>query len=636
VAWLLTLPQRPAAWLVFASGLPVLLLGSWRAHLGRPGGWPANVRQSADVHALALVLLLALGVQFADTHGVTTDGVIYFSQLRSVIYDGDLDVAAEFAALGQPSRPSHVVPIGPTLVWALPYLAVAAIDAVARWSGLWTMPPAPALVGLTAPFIRSVLLTSFAVGAAGLLVIHLRLRREFGGAVALFSSLLLFGATPLVWYMVYEPSMTHAASFGFVAFFIVAAERWTTLSIQRGRSMALGALLGLAFVTRPQEALFAIFPAMILALATAPWSVRLRGAMRMAGWALVGALPFVLLQAVHSSVLLSREAFRLTGDAGGYLDVWNSRWADTLWSSWHGFFSWTPVAYLAALGSVAYIRRHPAWAVSALVLVFAMAWVNGATTDWAAGWSFGGRRFTSVLVMLAPGVALLVRGLIRTPVVAIAIAAMAAIAWNALLVTQYARGMLRADDPVSFAEIVRQQASLATAPPFVYPFAFPANVLFAWRTGLPVGHYDLLGSESLRQEISLEMTPDADRYLTSGWGAHVEDSFGALRWIDGEQAALLLPLEIAPTESVVVSWSARTRRLDPPVFATFALVLNGRETFRFTPDTDQSSHYSFTVPPGEGWWVRGFNRVVFERRSGGAPVGVYRLRVQAESAGKGS
>ena len=50
---------------------------------------------------------------------------------------------------------------------------------------------------------------------------------------------------------------------------------------------------------------------------------------------------------------MSRERFSLVG-ADGYLDFSNSRWADTLWSSWHGFLSWTPVAYVALLGTVAY------------------------------------------------------------------------------------------------------------------------------------------------------------------------------------------------------------------------------------------------------------------------------------------
>ena len=62
----------------------------------------------------------------AGAHGITTDGVTYFAQLRSVVVDGDLDVTREFAHLGQPPRPNHVVPIGPTLIWTPLYLVVTA------------------------------------------------------------------------------------------------------------------------------------------------------------------------------------------------------------------------------------------------------------------------------------------------------------------------------------------------------------------------------------------------------------------------------------------------------------------------------------------------------------------------------
>ena len=89
---------------------------------------------------------------------------------------------------------------------------------------------------------------------------------------------------------------------------------------------------------------------------------------------------FLLLQAAHSAVLFSRERFALVG-ANGYLDLFNSRWVDTLWSSWHGFLSWTPIAYVALAGTVFYSRRRPAWAVATLVIVFVMAWVNGSTAD---------------------------------------------------------------------------------------------------------------------------------------------------------------------------------------------------------------------------------------------------------------
>src|SRR5690606_36747631 len=120
---------------------------------------------------------------------------------------------------------------------------------------------------------------------------------------------------------------------------------------------------------------------------------------------------------------------------------------------------------------------------------------NGSTQDWAGGWSFGGRRSSSVLVMLAPGVALVIEFAVRRPLLVVAPLVAAALWWNHLLMVQYAAGMVPKDAPVPFAQIVRQQAELHTESPYFYPFAFPANVWFAWREGLPVGKYDVLSSE---------------------------------------------------------------------------------------------------------------------------------------------
>ena len=197
----------------------------------------AFVARTIDTHALSLLLLFALGVQFEDAHGVTTDGVIYFSQLRSVLFDGDLNVAREFAYLGQPPRPYHVVPIGPTIVWVPLYLIVAGIDIAGRALGFWPEPADPIAIGLSLPYVRAALVSSFAIGAVGLFAVHRHLRGGFDRGVSFATSALLFSATPLVWYMVYEPSMTHAASFGFVALFVTAAARWTSRRITVRQSM---------------------------------------------------------------------------------------------------------------------------------------------------------------------------------------------------------------------------------------------------------------------------------------------------------------------------------------------------------------------------------------------------------------
>jgi hypothetical protein len=626
LAWLLTLPPRPSAWLVIASGVPLAIGASWLvARRFTHERWGGFLRRTSDLHVLGVVLLVAFALQFADAHGVTTDGVIYFTQLRSAIFDRDLDVAAEFAFLQQPARPSHVVPIGPTFVWLPLYATVAAIDALGRALGLWAAPADAVGVGLTLPYIRAALVSSFVVGAVGLVVIHRRLRQEFAAGVTLSATLLLFLATPLVWYMVYEPSMTHAASFGFVALFVVAADRETSPAIGRWRAMVLGALLGLAFMTRPQEAVFALFPATLLLMGPGDMPRKLRACGRLALWSFLGALPCLVAQAVHSWVLLRREPFTLAGD-NGYLSLLDSHWADTLWSSWHGFFSWTPIAYLAFIALFFYALRNRRWAIAAVLIVIVMAWVNGATADWAAGWSFGGRRFTSVLVVLAPGLALIVDGLVRRPIVALSMCAAAAVLWNQLLVRQYATGMLAPDTTVSFGQIVRQQAALATRSPFVYPFAFPANAWFAWRTGLGLDRYDLLGAERFGSAITLSMSAASGRYLLEGWTPRVSDAFGELRWIEGSRAGLIVPLGKTRAPDAVLTVRARTRLLDPPEIVRLAVSVNGRELGTVTPAAREASVSTIGVPASV--LVDGFNYLTFERRSGAAPVGIYEITIR--------
>lgn len=473
-------------------------------------------------------------------------------------------------------------------------------------------PADAATIGLGLPYVRAVLFSSFAIGAAGLFAVLWYLRGRFSQAVAFIATLLIFGATPLYWYMVYEPSMTHAASFGFVALFVVLSAHWLRGSRfpTRNQSVILGALMGFAFLTRSQESLFVLFPALLVL--TMPGVVpadRLRGALRLAGWALVGALPLLLIQAVHGYLMLSRYEYNLLGQ-GGYFNPLHSRWIDTLFSSWHGFLSWTPVAYLAVIGTVGYLRREWRWAAAALTILFLTAWVNGSTQDWAGGWSFGGRRFSSSLVMLAPGVAMVVEFVLRRPLVALAPVVAAALWWNHLLMVQYTAGMLPKDEPVAFGRIVRQQAELYTRSPYWYPFAFPANVWFAWREGVPIDKYDVLSPVTPAPSFSLTFDRRAEPFLLSGWDVPGGDDWGPSWWIGGSPATLAIPLAVEDGD-VTIRVRTRTRFEEPPVKALMALDVNGREVGRFAAGLPDAATSEFVVPAAEARQLfrRGFNQV---------------------------
>lgn len=625
LAWLIGLPARPSSWNVVLSGLPLIVVASWIVHGAHGEPWLAFLKRTADLHGLALVLLIALGIQFEDAHGITTDGAVYFSLLRSAIFDGDFEVEPELIYLGQPARPNYVVPVGPTFLWLIPYVVVAAFDTVGQELRLWSRPEDAVALGMTMPYVRAALLTSFAVGSAGLIALHRYLREEFAPGPALATTLLIFGATPLVWYMVYEPAMTHAVSFGLVALFVVNAVRRTSIVTKPRDGLLLGALLGAVFLSRPQEVIFALVPAMLILSWRETFRVKVAAALRLVGWALLGATPFLLAQAIQTVIVLTTQEYIVTGTEG-YLNFTFDRWDDTLWSSWHGFLSWSPVAYVAAIGTVAYVARRQWWAVTALAILWLTALVNSTTTDWAAGWSFGGRRFVSCLVLLAPGLALTLEALVRRPLLSTSLVALGFAVWNILLIAQYRTGMLRADRLVSFGQIVRQQTALATRAPFFFPFAFPANAWFAWRNDLPIDGYDLLGPEPLESSLTIVFDASSSKYIMQGWGPRAGDEWGELRWIDGTSAELIAPFDPSSASPIELHVEWRARLLDRPASAAVGVFVNGVNVGRSI--AGPGAPVVWSAQTDASVWRRGFNRIVLEKANGAPPLGVYRILVR--------
>src|SRR5438874_10774313 len=121
-----------------------------------------------DVYLLLLLLLVVLVAQAQWTTGIASDGALYFAHLRSLVFDHDLQIGPEVQALGLPPRPHHVIPIGPTIIWAPAYLLVAVIDWLGAAAGFWPR-RTDVLLGLTGPYVQAALLSSFAVAAVGLI-----------------------------------------------------------------------------------------------------------------------------------------------------------------------------------------------------------------------------------------------------------------------------------------------------------------------------------------------------------------------------------------------------------------------------------------------------------------------------------
>jgi len=376
------------------------------------------VRRLAGLVLGGICLVAALAVAFRPV--VQGDGVGYFSYLHAVVVRHSLDLRPEYAAASRAGvnsnpadleaptgtgRAANFFPIGPALLAAPAYLSALALG------GAHQDAYAPAPVGAFA-------LTSLLLGLLALLLCW----RLTGSAVAVAATAL---CTPLVFYLVLEPSYSHTFSA-----FAVAAFVWTWWRGREERSpagwLALGALAGLMAITRWQDA-----PLAAIALLTpAPAGARARMLL-----AIPGALAALAPQLVVDQVIFG--TWWPQRPPGQGLDPLAGHQLEVLLSSWHGLFVWHPLTAAATAGALLVRDRRLRFACVFAFLTQTL--IDGAAPDWWGGAAFGARRFLDLVPFWAIGLAALAE---RLPA-AVAWAATGLLAaWNVVLVAnlQYVTG----------------------------------------------------------------------------------------------------------------------------------------------------------------------------------------------------
>jgi hypothetical protein len=285
----------------------------------------------------------------------------------------------------------------------------------------------------------------------------------------------------------------------------------------------------------------------------------------------------------------------------------------TLFSSSNGFLALTPVVYIAVIGAVASVTRHPVEFLGAAVALLL--------------WPLTQSSMVPVLAVLAPGLAMVIAWAQRRPLVAAAPLVLGAILWNYWLMVQYTAGTIPKDAPVSFATMVRQQADVATRAPYVYPFALPGSLLSSWRAGIPLGRYDALAAEPQHEVFEITFDRGADRFLLEGWGMLGSDATGPFRPLTGSHATLVFPLR-PQSGDIDVHLIASIRRSTAADVSNVDVLINGSGVGRFLASATATSDVRFRVPAADIGRVfrAGYNRLSIVS-SGPARLAVHRLRI---------
>jgi hypothetical protein len=578
-------------WQYAAGAAMVAALWSWLGERGQRG------RERLPWTALAAFLVPTLVDHTRRI--VPGDPVHYYSYLRSLLFDGDLDLSNDYPLLGWHLNAAGILPVGAPLAWSPLVLVVHVARQAARLFGLG--PPD----GTEPLYQATACLASVLCGVAGLFLLVHTLRRWFTPAVAFWATVCVWVGSPLRFYMAVVPPVAHAAEF--LAAVLVLRSFLAYRDRGTARAAALcGAACGFAFLTRPQDGLFLLLPAAELARRLWRGPERaplLRPAGSLAAGFLVAALPqLAAWQVLHGTPLLVPHQ-RVHG-ASFLLD--RPELAGALFSPNGGLFASHPVLLLAAIGLLAFVRRDARFVAAAAPVLLGAWYVNASVFDW-----YHVRRYTGIVPLLAPGLAVVIAPLARAGWVLPAL-----LAFLALRVDLAVDG-LRAlpGQPAPVRRVVGEAADRLAAD--VYRVLEPVAPRVAVRalgayTGErlldePVARIDLAGDPALLR------LPERARKLS---GVEVEDGRPS-RWVTDRDARLYLPL--AWSGPLVLTVHARALETEEPQSVH---VLWNETPVGESPMVPAWSDYRFAVPghlvrPGTNTLALVFDRGPIYRRARG-------------------
>jgi hypothetical protein len=575
-----------AAKVAVDAGAPSLLLDAMRL-LGLAAALAA-LRDPAtrwlDRWRLLLVVLgfWALPSVYSRVGG---DGVQCYVLLRSPLLDGDLAFANDYAGLG--ARPvisaagevTTRFPIGLSLLWLPSFLLAHMASSLLSLAG----GPLPA-DGFSPVYQSAVTAASFLYGMAALVLLERSLRRRYPPGTALGVVLALWLATPLHFYMVANPSMTHAASAFAVTLFVLSwlhARQVGTLAAWLGTGVAAG----LAGWVRPQDAVLLVVPLVDLALGAESQRSR-RLLSLLAGPALMAAAQGAVWVALYG------PGFVGVIQDQSYVGRTEVQVVDILLSARHGLFTWTPVYLAAVFGWLLWIRSAPRTAGLFLLGFAASVLVNGAMQDWWGSEAFGQRRLLGLTPLFAWGLAETASALVRHPGAALSLILAALVAWNIQLESIYNSQVIATrTQAMSLDRLASAQVDLAYRRLLRWEGRLPQRLwalLYEYTRGIWIDE----GARSLGGVIDVGVEPpDLPQVLGPGWLPPERDESVTWRRLRARRAWLRVPVRAAADYRVTV----RARRDGPEAQALLRLDVNDHDCGEAALRPGWSE-YVFSVP----------------------------------------
>lgn len=378
-------------------------------------------------------------------HG--NDGAGYYSPVKSLVIDGDLDLKDEYEHFSKGRSLTAVrkdentgnyfshYPIGSALLW-LPYVELAHI--IAPYLGY-------AQDGYSQIYVLFFCLGSAINAFFGLLMGYYVLKKFFPDKVATLGIITVWLSSSLFYYMFFEPSLSHAHSMfttSLVLFYwFVLKERWGMKGYVFG-----GAIFALAVLVRYQNIIFLWLPIIELfrELKTGIW-IQLKKHFFYA----VGFVPLILMQIM---ILLRTNGAFMPNYSGGFmLANVPINWYKVLVSWNHGLFTWTPIIFVCVLGLFFVNKKEK---IAFILIFLSNLFILSGWSAWNADQSFGHRMFINLFLIFAFGLCAVIIRISKTvDMKYLVLISLLFVFWNFGLMVQYGSRMISAENAVPLEQI---------------------------------------------------------------------------------------------------------------------------------------------------------------------------------------
>lgn len=408
-----------------------------------------------------IILLLLIGATsyLHPQWKIGGDGFGYYAYLRSAVFDRDFNFENEYGLfdaqfekqtliywrtpLGKAGNPFSV---GPSVAWSPFFFVAVTYDQLFE-----PIDPYP-IAGYTPPYQIALGLGTWTFALLGIALTFSALRKFLSPWASLAGVLSIFAISPLPFYLVYQTTMAHGISFFAIALlFWLSSKLLFTERLTLTLAIGIGVSIGIAFLVRWQDVLFAVIP-LGLMLQNKFGHQRVR----MIPITLASILFVMLPQLLMWHHLYG--SWIAVPQTSSFFSLSNPHVAEFLFSGFHGMFVIHPLLIVGIFGLLLFeIQNKKYLLVSTLLWISLLLalYINSGLSDWYGGGSFGARRMISVLPLLALGFGFIFERLnIKKILLAcFSLLILTGLFWNLLLAMSYARGNISLDQPTTIQEI---------------------------------------------------------------------------------------------------------------------------------------------------------------------------------------